>query len=162
MEHIFGTQHNVNLWQESARAALVFAYGFLVLRITGRRTFGKWSALDFILSVVIGSALARVITGEAAIDGTFLAVAVMVALHLLLAWCAAHNDLLSHLIEGSSVVLSKDGTMDENVRKAHLVSNADVAEAIRGECLGGIEDITKTKRLHLEPSGKISVVKLNS
>ena len=160
MEDIFGTQHNVTLLQECARAALVFGYGFLALRLSGRRAFGKWSALDFIISIIIGSSLARVITGEASIGGTFAAVAVMIAMHLALSWMAASSEQFSRLIEGSTVILSRAGTLDDAARKAHLISKADLAEAMRGECLGGLEDLPRTKRLHLEPSGKISVVKL--
>jgi uncharacterized membrane protein YcaP (DUF421 family) len=159
MEQIFGTLHHVDLSQECARAALVFAYGFLILRLSGRRTFGKWSALDFIVSIIIGSSLARVITGEAPIDGTFAAIALMIALHLALSWAVAHSETMSRLIEGTTVVLAEGGMLDERARKIHLVSTADLGEAMRSECLGGLEDLVKTKRLHLEPSGKISVVK---
>src|SRR3954452_25140638 len=109
MDEIFGTPHNVNLWQECARAALVFAYGFLVLRFSGRRTFGKWSALDFIVSIIIGSSLARVITGEAPIDGTFAAIALMVSMHLALSWAVSHSETMSRLIEGRTVALAQDG-----------------------------------------------------
>jgi uncharacterized membrane protein YcaP (DUF421 family) len=159
MESTFGTEHHVDLVQACMRAALVFAYGFLILRLGGRRCFGKWSALDFIISIIIGSCLARVITGEAPIAGTFAAVAVMLALHFLLAWAVSHSETMSRIIEGRTIILSHGAEVDEKVRKAHLVSHADIAEAMRDECLEGLEDLRKTKRLHLEPSGKISVVK---
>jgi uncharacterized membrane protein YcaP (DUF421 family) len=159
MEDIFGMQHHVTLAQECARAALVFIYGFLILRLAGRRSFGKWSALDFIISIIIGSSLARVITGEAPIDGTFAAVALMVAMHWALSWAVAHSETMSRLIEGTTIILSQNGQLDHQVRRKHLISKADLAEAIRGECLAGLEDLPRTKRLHLEPSGKISVVK---
>lgn len=161
MVTIFGTLHNVTMSQECARAALVFIYGYLILRLAGRRTFGKWAAVDFIVQIIIGSALARVITGEATINGTFAAVAVMMALHFCFSLAAARSEALSKLMEGATVVLSEGGMIDHKKRKAHLVSTADLAEALRAECLGGLEDLSKTKRLHLEPSGKISVVKLD-
>jgi uncharacterized membrane protein YcaP (DUF421 family) len=159
MEDIFGMQHHVTLLQECVRAGLVFIYGFVILRLSGRRAFGKWSALDFIISIIIGSSLARVITGEAPIDGTFAAVAVMMAMHLGLSWAVTLSETMSRIIEGSTIVLSKEGQLDERARKTHLVSKTDLAEAMRGECLSGLEDLPKTQRVHLEPSGKISVVK---
>lgn len=160
MEFLFGTVHNVTLAQECARAALVFIYGFFILRIAGRRAFGKWSALDFVVSIVIGSSLARVITGEAPINGTFCAAAIMIVMHWALSWGVAHSDAFSRLIEGTTVQLSDGASIYEDIRKAHLVSNADLEEAMRMEGLGGLVDLSETKRLHLEPSGKISVVKL--
>src|ERR1700712_699528 len=113
MEAIFGTPHNVTLLQECARAALIFIYGFLILRLAGRRSFGKWSALDFIVSIIVGSSLARVITGEAPIDGTFAAVAVMILMHLALSWAVAQSDTMSRLIEGTTIVLSKGEKLDD-------------------------------------------------
>src|SRR5438046_1938686 len=126
MNEIFGTLHHVTSLQECARAALVFAFGFLILRLAGRRSFGKWSALDFILSIIIGSSLARVITGEAPIDGTFAAVAVMIAMHFALSLAVANSEMMSKLIEGTTVVLSNGGQLDDKVRRSHLVSNADL------------------------------------
>ena len=162
METIFGTLHNVTLLQECARATLVFIYGYLILRLAGRRAFGKWAAVDFIIQIIIGSALARVVTGEATIDGTFAAVALMVGIHFCISWAVAHSEAVSKLVEGSTVVLSEGDRIDQKKRRAHLVSSADLAEALRGANLGGLEDLAKTRRLHLEPSGKISVVKLES
>jgi uncharacterized membrane protein YcaP (DUF421 family) len=159
MNGLFGSIHNVTLPQECARAVLVFIYGYVLLRLAGRRSFGKWAALDFIIQIVVGSALARVITGDATIDGTFAATAIMVGMHFCLSWTVAHNDSFSHPLEGRTIVLSEGSHIDQKARKAHLVSTADLGEALRAECLGGLEDLEKTKRLHLEPSGKISVVK---
>jgi uncharacterized membrane protein YcaP (DUF421 family) len=85
----------------------------------------------------------------------------MILMHLGVSWGVAHSDAFSRLIEGTTVELSKGAVVDQNVRKSHLVSNADLDEALRAECLSGLDDLGKTKRLHLEPSGKISVVKLN-
>jgi uncharacterized membrane protein YcaP (DUF421 family) len=83
----------------------------------------------------------------------------MLVLHFVLSWAVSRNETMSRIIEGSTIVLSHGTQVDETVRKAHQVSHADMAEAMRGECLDGLEDLPKTKRVHLEPSGKISVVK---
>src|ERR1700753_238535 len=130
MEAVFGTEHHVTVLQQCARGTLVFSYGFLILRLSGRRIFAKWSPLDIIVSVIVGSALARVITGDATIDGTFAAVAVMVALHLGLSWLLSHSEKLALIIEGGTVVLAANGVIDEKIRKAHLISKADMCEGV--------------------------------
>jgi len=48
--------------QECVRTVLVFAYGLLLVRLAGRRIFGKWSALDIIVSIMVGSNLSRALT----------------------------------------------------------------------------------------------------
>jgi hypothetical protein len=42
LNQIFGVSPNIGWQQECARAALVLAYGLVVVRIVGRRVFGKW------------------------------------------------------------------------------------------------------------------------
>ena len=62
---LFGPTGHITAAQECARTVIVFAYGLLVVRIAGRRLFGKWGALDIIVSLVVGSSLSRAMTGNA-------------------------------------------------------------------------------------------------
>lgn len=67
MDHFFivllGVQNHLTAAQEGARAILIFAYGLLLLRLGGPRMFGHWSALDITITIMVGSALARAMTG---------------------------------------------------------------------------------------------------
>jgi hypothetical protein len=54
MEHIFadifGIQNHLTTPQEGARAILIFFYGLALLRLSGPRMFGHWSALDIVVT----------------------------------------------------------------------------------------------------------------
>src|SRR5689334_3575340 len=82
---VFGVQGHLLWWQECLRAMLVSAYGLALVRITGRRVFGKWSALDIIVSIIVGSNLSRTLTGGAPLGGTLAATTLLMALHWVLA-----------------------------------------------------------------------------
>ena len=43
MEALFGKMHDVNLWQECARAVLIFFYGLVLLRLSVGRLGGKYA-----------------------------------------------------------------------------------------------------------------------
>ena len=73
---IFGVKDHLGIAQECARAVLIFCYGLVMLRLTGRRTFGHWSALDIVISIVGEVALSALGAGA----GTRLAVMVLFAL----------------------------------------------------------------------------------
>jgi len=88
---IFGETGNLTIAQECARAVLILIYGLAILRIAGRRIFGKWSALDIIVSIIVGSNLSRALTGSAPLLGTIAATTVLVGLHWVLARVAAHR-----------------------------------------------------------------------
>ena len=156
MEAILGSEHNVSLWQECARAVLIFFYGLALLRLSGRRTFAQWSALDVVLSIVIGSSLSRAMIGSAPLLGTLAACAALVALHVLLAHGVARSPAFSAIVEGSPVELGKDGAVDERQRLRHMISEGDLMESLRKK---GIEDVRRTKRIVLEASGDITVIK---
>lgn len=156
---IFGIQNHLTLVQESARAILIFFYGLVLLRLSGRRTFGHWSALDVVVSVILGSALARAMTGNAPLPGTMAAAAVLVVLHVSLSAAVARSEKLSRLLEGTAATLARDGTLDEAARKSHLISRSDLAEALRQHGVDGFQGMDDVKAIELEPSGKISVIK---
>jgi len=159
MDAFLGTTHNVNAAQECLRAFLVFLYGLIVLRLSGRRTFARMSALDFIITIVVGSVLAQAMTGSVPIGPAMIGVAILVSLHALIAFVVARSDTVSRMIEGRSVSLLRDGHLDEEARLGCKISHADLVEALREKGVDGLKELQRVKTLQLEPSGKISVIK---
>lgn len=159
IHQLFGIQNQVSIAQESARAAVIFFYALLMLRLSGRRTFAHWSALDIVVSFVVGSALARAMTASAPFLGTLAAAAVIVALHVLLAHALARFQGLARLVEGDPVILVEDGVVDTDARKAHMVGLNDLQQALREEGLDGLKGLDNLKRVTLEANGKLSVLK---
>lgn len=155
MDILFGTENHLSIPQECARAILIFFYGLVMLRISGKRTFARWSALDLVISIVIGSNLARVVTGNAPLPGTLAAVAVMVALHFICSYATAHSAWWSRLLEGGGSILARDGKLDERERQRSLISLEDLRDALRQ---GGVEKIEDTRLVTLEASGKITIL----
>lgn len=155
MEAIFGSEHAINVWQECTRAGVIFFYGLVLLRLSGRRTFADWSALDVVLSIVIGSSLSRALTGSAPFPGTLVACALLAALHVAMAHGVARSRAFSRIVEGGPIEVGAGGTVDQRVRKRHMISLGDLMEALRKR---GIEDVARTKRIVLEASGEITVI----
>jgi uncharacterized membrane protein YcaP (DUF421 family) len=156
LTEIFGDHGSLTMAQECARAVLIFAFGLLLVRLAGRRVFGKWSALDIIVSIIIGSNLSRTLTGNAPLWGTLLASTLLMALHWLLALAAARWSAVSHLLEGRSIELGRDGRVSDDVRVRHAVSEADLNQALRSK---GLRTPEEAKLIVLEPSGAIDVLK---
>lgn len=158
---IFGVQNHLSTAQEGARAILIFTYGLLLLRWCGPRMFGHWSALDFVITIMVGSALARAMTGSAPLVGTMVAAAIMAVLHIALARWVAHNNRVAHILEGKAVTLIDHGLIDHEARKRNKISEADLREALRQEGIDGEAHASNVKVMMLEPSGKLSVIKID-
>jgi uncharacterized membrane protein YcaP (DUF421 family) len=158
---IFGVQNHLSTAQEAARAVLIFSYGLLLLRLSGPRMFGHWSALDIVISIMIGSALARAMTGSAPLVGTMVAAAVMAILHVGLAHAVARKGGMARIFEGKAVDLIDHGRIDHHLRKRKMISEADLREALREHGIDGEGKASNVKRMTLEPSGKLSIVKID-
>ena len=156
LHDVFGGTGQITWWQETARALLIFLYGLALVRIAGRRVFGKWSALDIIVSVIVGSNLSRALTGNAALWQTIVATTAIMALHWFLAHLAARSQWFSGVVEGAAVHLAMGGKANRPVFLSHAISENDLTEALRGS---GVEDLDQTRLVTLEPSGKINVLK---
>ncbi len=99
-------------------------------------------------------------TDNAPLLGTLAAVGVLVALHVAAAYASAKFYSVAKILEGSPVILIRDGKLDEEARLRHMVSRCDLGEALRQHELKGVEDIDKVAQLQLEPNGKLTVLKL--
>jgi len=156
---IFGVKDHLGIAQECARAILIFCYGLVILRLSGRRTFGHWSALDIVMSIIAGSALSRAMTGGAPLPGTLAAVAVLSLVHLLVAYAVAGSKSLSRIIEGPPIVLARDGVLNERARRWHTVSETDISEAMRSAQLNGMEEMGRVREMTLEVNGRLTILK---
>src|SRR5436305_5487189 len=103
LNQVFGPTGHVSVAQECARAMLIVVYGWIAVRAVGRRVFGKWAALDIVVSIIIGSNLSRVLTGSAPLAGTLVATTLVLILHWLLAQAAARSRVMSRLLEGRPI-----------------------------------------------------------
>ena len=156
LQQLFGSPGSVSWGQEAARALLVFVYGLVAVRLVGRRLFGKWAALDIVVSVIIGSNLSRALTGNAPLWGTLAATTLLFLLHWLLSRAAVQWEWASKFIEGRPHELARDGEIRMDVARRWSISEADLDEALRQ---AGVLQMTEAHLLILEPSGKISVVR---
>ena len=156
LTRIFGAEHMVTWWQECDRAVLIFVFGLLLVRLLGRRVFGKWAAVDIVVAIIVGSNLSRALTGSAPLWGTLAACLLLMILNWVLAHAGARWDKFSSAIEGDPVELVSDGVTHSERMRASGVSRTDLNESLRNASL---ESAEKAARVTLEPSGRITVVK---
>jgi uncharacterized membrane protein YcaP (DUF421 family) len=146
----------INWWQMSLRAVVIFAYGVFLVRLAGRRVFGQLAPLDIVVSLIIGSNLSRALTGTVPLIETLIASTALVILHAAVSWLLIRIPALSPLIKGRAIRLVRDGEVDKPVARRNGLGDHDMDEALRA---GGVEDCGQVSGAWLERNGKISVVK---
>lgn len=155
--HAFiGTEgQDIGSLQMSLRATVIFILGVLIVRFAATRAFGKWSALDIILAVIVGSNLSRALTGSAPFLPTVIATILLVVLHGMLAMAAARWSWLSTITKGASIPLVRDGQMDEAAMRRAGIGQGDLRMALRA---AGHNDLDRVRSASLERNGDISVI----
>lgn len=147
----------ITWWQMVCRATLIFFYTLLLVRVGGRRIFGKRTSFDIVLGVILGSVMSRALTANAQFFPSVAAVTALVLLHMLLAKLAYRSRTLGYLIKGREVQLVDDGEVDREAMKRASMSERDLLEALRSS--GNTTTTEGLRAVYLERSGEVSVIR---
>jgi uncharacterized membrane protein YcaP (DUF421 family) len=149
-------QKEITWWAMSVRVIIIFFLAIALIKVGGKRMFGKQGAFDIVISIMLGTILARAITGNSPFIPTIIAAFVLSLLHKTIAILTFHNKKIGRIVKGKSALLVKDGIMIYDALKKHNITDRDLHEALRSE--GKVLHISDVKEAHLERSGKISVI----
>lgn len=156
LQYLIGSDADTILWwQVIIRATIVFLFAIIMVRLGGKRIFGKHTAFDIVLGIVLGSILGRTITGSAPFLASMIAASTLVFLHWLMAFTSFKWDSFGELVKGNFQVLVKEGEIQWDSMKRNHISERDLQEAIR--LLGNGASIEDVKMAHYERSGDISI-----
>jgi uncharacterized membrane protein YcaP (DUF421 family) len=157
LEALFGRGEHLNALQMGVRALVTFFIALALVRVAGMRTFGRRSAFDTIVGMMLGAVLARGVVGASPFGATVVASAVVVLVHRALAQlCRAHAGL-ERLIKGEHRLLCREGAVDERTMARSGLTRSDLLEGVRQAAnVGAIEEVAA---IYIESNGQISAVK---
>lgn len=153
---LFGSGNALTATQMSLRGVVIFFLTLLMLRISGRRSFGQHSPFDACIAVLMGSILARAIVGASPFFPTVVTGIAIVLLHRVIGMVSIRLPAIERLISGSPRTLVLDGVTDRNAAFQGLGSESDIIQALREQA--ATEDLAKARRVTLERNGIISVI----
>lgn len=146
----------IEWWQMVIRGIVIFIYLLVLVRFTGPRAFGRSTAFDLVLAVLLGSALSRCLTGNAPFVPTLSAAAALALLHVLLARLSLLSPRLGHLVKGQEIPVMRGGTLLPDALRRALLTEHDMRESLRQDT--NSNDLGNVDSAFLERSGKISFV----
>ena len=159
-DSVFGHGTDLNSLQLSVRAVLTFFISLLLLRIAGIRTFGKRSAFDNVITILLGSILSRAVVGASPFIPTTVGCLAFVLVHRLLAQLSFRNDSIGRLIKGEKTSLYAHGEENRSNMKKAQISQKDLLEGIRLKI--NEDSFEKVEEIFMERNGDLSVIKKNS
>jgi uncharacterized membrane protein YcaP (DUF421 family) len=163
LDTLFGNiDTDLNAAQMSMRAIVTFVVTVAVVRVGNKRLFGKGTAYDTVVAIMIGSVMSRAITGSG--SGTMLATwaagLTLILLHWLLSWLAFHISSFGSIVKGHEVQLVQDGQILEDGMRETGTTMRDLDRAMRED--GNVPDVSQVQLAYMERDGSISVVPKSS
>ncbi len=156
---IFGQGKDLNALQMGSRGVVVFLLALILIRLSGKRSFGIRTPLDNIIVILLGAVLSRAIVGASAFLPVIACCFIIVLLHRALGWLIARSKSFADLMEGSKIVLFENGNFIEDNLKKALICKEDVLQGVRKTAL--TENLNEIDKIYIERNGEISVIKRN-
>ena len=154
---LFGQGKDLSIIQMCIRAITIFIIALLLIRISGRRSFGMHTPLDAIITIILGAVLSRAIVGASPFIATITSCGCLVLFHRLCGWLTAHYQTIKNITEGKSILLFEHGNFIKQHMEKALVCEEDIMRGVRKTAL--TEDLRMIEKIYLEATGEISVVK---
>lgn len=143
-------------WEFVLRAVVVYFLLLAMLRMSGKRTVGQFTPFDMLVIVLLGTAVQNSLIGEdVSLLGGLILAATLITCNWLVGFVSARSPRVDDLVEGSPVLLARDGQLFKGVLRRQNVNAKDVEEALRDN---GLSDVSKAALVTLEVDGTITVV----
>jgi uncharacterized membrane protein YcaP (DUF421 family) len=154
---IFGEGKDLNAAQMSCRGIVIFFVALILIRISGRRSFGVRSPLDNIITISLGAIMSRAVVGASEFVPVIVCCFVIVLMHRSIGWLIASRKGFGRFIEGEKILLFEKGHFLKQNMKRALVCEEDLMQGVRKSAL--TEDMENIDKVYMERNGDISAIK---
>ncbi|MBB3119190.1 DUF421 domain-containing protein [Pseudoduganella violacea] len=146
---------DVPWWELVLRGALIYLALLAMVRVTGKRTIGQFTPFDLLVVMLLSESVSPALSGgDDSVPGGLILAATLIALNMVIAFASSRSRKVAELVDGSAVLLGRDGRIFSSVVKRCRVAEGDVEQALReADC-----PLEKMKYTFLEADGKITVL----
>lgn len=140
-----------------ARAAIMFTFLYVLLRMMGKRELGQLTPFELVVMIVLGDLIQQGVThNDFSVTGAILATSTFAFLAIAMSWITYMFPRAERLLDGEPRVVIRDGKLlKENLRRDRITER-EVESEMR---LAGIASMEQVAWAILEPQGKISFIK---
>jgi uncharacterized membrane protein YcaP (DUF421 family) len=142
------------------RAAVIFAFIWVLMRVIGRRELSSMEPFDLIMLIVIGDLVQQGVTqNDLSLTGMILVGGTIGVLTVIVSYTSFKIPVLRPVLDGEPVIVVQDGeALKKNLDRSRITLD-ELRAAARQE---GISSIDEVEWGVLETSGKISFIQRRS
>ena len=139
------------------RAAAVYLFLLVALRLTGKRQLGQMSSFDLVVLLIISNIVQNAMIGnDNSVTGGFIGAATILILNGAVARLVSADKGFERLIQGAPTLLIHNGKVIEQHLRRELLTRDELMGALRRQ---GILTIDEVHVAWLEETGGITAIK---
>jgi uncharacterized membrane protein YcaP (DUF421 family) len=138
------------------RAVAVYFVMLLVIRVSGKRAIGNFTAFDLLVALMLGEVVDEIIYGDVTMAQGLVAIGVVTALQYMNSWLSYYDHGMDRILEGKPTIVVRDGALARSGMRAERMNEKDVMAELR---LRGIDDVREVKLAVVEVGGDLSVIR---
>lgn len=138
------------------KAAAAYLIVLFVIRLVGRRTASQQAPIDMVVLFLFGGLSVSAILGDDhSFTGAMSALFTVGLMHVSVSWLKLRFVWFERIVDGTPIVVYRDGDWDEGRMRQLRMQQADVRTAARQQ---GLDDLEKVAVAIVERDGKVSVI----
>jgi len=143
-------------WEFIVRGAVVYLVLLVMVRISGRRTVGQFTPFDLLVVMLLSEAVSNSLSGgDDSLSGGLIIAATLIVLNTLVAVISAYSRRMSVILDGTAVLIGRDGVFFDKVVRHCRITAEDLDQALRA---AGCER-SDMQCAFLEADGEITIQK---
>jgi uncharacterized membrane protein YcaP (DUF421 family) len=147
----------VPVWELIVRAAVVYAFLLLLLRITGKRQVGQLAPFDLVLLLVLSNAVQNSMNaGDNSLVGGLISAATLVGLNFGLGYATFKSKRVESFVEGRPELIVHNGKVFKAAMARAKLTHHELDAALRQAGCGNVDEV---QAAILENNGSITVLK---
>ena len=141
-------------WEFIVRGAVVYLALLTMVRLSGRRTVGQFTPFDLLVVVLLSESVSNSMTGgDNSLVGGLIIAATLIVLNVSVALLSAHSRKASEVLDGTAVLIGRDGQFYDKVVKRCRIAESDLEQALRtSDCAR-----RDMQSAYLEADGEITI-----
>lgn len=145
----------MELLEVAGGSAALYILIIICLRLLGKKGLAEISLGDLVLIILIGEAMGSLIPQENAFISAVTCIVTLTIMNYLILNVAYKSKFLRKFLEGSPVVIVKNGRIFHKKMEEEKLTHDDLDEALREK---GVKDIKDVEIAVLETDGGINIV----
>lgn len=153
LHHMF--QLPLPILEKLARPVIVYLVLVVLLRLFGKRELAQLNPFDLVVLLSLSNTVQNAIIGDDnSVSGGVIGAFGLLAINWLVARALFRSPRLTHMLEGRSTTLIRDGKVDKDALRRESLTREELVDVVHRQ---GFEGIHKVKRCELEPNGTFYV-----